>query len=93
MPHNCTHSILGAVERELTRTGDNVTAAAALGVPSRDLRTITRSSSVGRCGARGGELALDRGEAILREGTWISTDVSRQQRRSFAFKAARRRGL
>ena len=44
IPSTCTHLDVGAVEREIIRTSGNVSAAAkAMGVPSRDLRTMTRS--------------------------------------------------
>jgi hypothetical protein len=43
IPTSCADLDLAAVERELIRTGANVTAAArSLGVPTHDLRVLTR---------------------------------------------------
>ena len=68
-PTSCADLDLTAVELELIRTGVNVSAAAkALGVPWRDLRTMTRAvPRLMEAALEAEECALDEAEARLRE--------------------------
>jgi hypothetical protein len=67
IPASCTDLDLAAVERELIRTGANVSATAkTMGVPVHDLRLLTRAiPRLIEAGLEAEEQAIDEATAVL----------------------------